>query len=424
MPWRFLYRFLIFPIGWIVFLTAGLFDEKVRRGIRGRKKLFKELNHIRVNRKSSNKRIWFHSSSMGEFEQAKPIITELKKRYPDVEIIVTFFSPSGYEHCRSYKLANFITYIPFDFSGDARKFIECIQPAAAVMVRYDVWPNHLWELNRLGIPTFIANATLRENSPRKFLVIKQFHRQLYDMIDYILTVSQADKKVFESFGLTRPVLEVIGDTRYDQVWQRSVESKSRHLLPTQVIADKKVLVVGSIWQEDEKNLLPAISRLAKDRKQLLVVVVPHEPNLETLERLENELDGHVTSIRFSNLNDYQGEQLIVVDSVGILMSLYQYGLVAYVGGSFKQGVHNVLEPAVYGIPIIIGPKYENSREAIQLIEDGAAFVGRNEEELFMHLQSQFNNEQIRLEAGKRALQLVERNIGATQMFLSYLEKVL
>jgi len=174
MPWRFLYRFLIFPIGWIVFLTAGLFDEKVRRGIRGRKKLFKELNHIRVNRKSSNKRIWFHSSSMGEFEQAKPIITELKKRYPDVEIIVTFFSPSGYEHCRSYKLANFITYIPFDFSGDARKFIECIQPAAAVMVRYDVWPNHLWELNRLGIPIFIANATLRENSPRKFLVIKQY----------------------------------------------------------------------------------------------------------------------------------------------------------------------------------------------------------------------------------------------------------
>lgn len=424
MLWRFFYRFLIFPIGWIVFLTAGLFDEKVRRGIQGRRKLFEELNHVRVNRKSSNKRIWFHSSSMGEFEQAKPIISELKKRYPDIEIIVTFFSPSGYEHCRSYRLANFITYIPFDFSGDARKFIECIQPAAAVMVRYDVWPNHLWELNRLGIPSFIANATLREKSLRKLPVIKEFHRELYNSINYILTVSQADKGIFESFGLTRPILEVIGDTRYDQVWQRSVESKSRHILPAQVIADKKVFVAGSVWREDEESLLPAIFRLSKSQKKLLVIIVPHEPNIEVLEHLESELDGHITSIRFSNLNDYRGEQLIVVDSVGILMSLYQYGLVAYVGGSFKQGVHNVLEPAVYGIPIIVGPKYENSREAIQLVEDGAAFVGRNEEELFMHLQSQFSNEHIRLEAGKRALRLVERNIGATQMFLSYLEKVL
>ena len=247
---------------------------------------------------------------------------------------------------------------------------------------------------------------------------------MYNAIDYILTVSNADKRMFESYALTHPVLDTVGDTRYDQVWQRSADSKTRHIIPAQILAGKNIVVIGSSWQEDEERLLPALFRLLRQEPRTLIIMVPHEPHLETLERIEGELNGHANHIRFSDLADYDNETFIIIDSVGILMTLYQYAHVAYVGGSFQQGVHNVLEPASYGIPIILGPKHHNSREAEELIVQGAAFVGEESESLYLHLTSLFTDEPKRLTAGRKALDLVRQNIGATERFLSYLEKVL
>jgi 3-deoxy-D-manno-octulosonic-acid transferase len=181
------------------------------------------------------------------------------------------------------------------------------------------------------------------------------------------------------------------------------------------LSGKKVFVIGSSWQEDEEVLFPVLEKLLGEEKQLLVLLVPHEPHLETLERIETSLNGMISTIRFSMLNDYRNESIVIVDSVGILMALYQYADAAFVGGSFRQGVHSVLEPAVYGVPLIIGPKHENSQEAIKLIEMGAAVVGENSERLYGVLKKTM---------GEKAQEFVRSNIGATHRVLSYLEKVL
>jgi 3-deoxy-D-manno-octulosonic-acid transferase len=423
MVWRLLYN-IVLPFGLSLFYFLSLFKRKVRRGIRGRKNLFERLEKEVAVLPAGAKRVWFHSSSMGEFEQAKPLIAGLKQRHPDVEIIVTFFSPSGYDHTKNYRLASIITYLPLDTRSNAQKFIRLVQPTATVLMRYDVWPNHLWELQKAGIPVFIVNATLRKNTLREIPVIKQFHQEMYNSIDYILTVSEEDKKTFEQFFLSHPAIEVVGDTRYDQVWQRCVESRQHHYLPSTVLSGKKVFVIGSSWQEDEEVLFPVLEKLLGEEKQLLVLLVPHEPHLETLERIETSLNGMISTIRFSMLNDYRNESIVIVDSVGILMALYQYADAAFVGGSFRQGVHSVLEPAVYGVPLIIGPKHENSQEAIKLIEMGAAVVGENSERLYEHIRAILQDGVLKKTMGEKAQEFVRSNIGATHRVLSYLEKVL
>ena len=208
------------------------------------------------------------------------------------------------------------------------------------------------------------------------------------------------------------------------MWQRSAQSKSRHVLPPHVVEGKKIFVVGSSWGEDEEVLLPAVMEFARENPDFLTLLVPHEPNEETLERIEYTLNGKMPSLRLSSLSDYNTQQIIIVDSVGILMALYQYGQIAYVGGSFAQGIHNVLEPAVYGQPLLIGPKHENSQEAVELVKEGGAFVVTTPDEVKHYLEEFFASETLRLTAGQAASEFVKRNIGATGRFLARLEKVL
>ncbi|MDI6767513.1 MAG: glycosyltransferase N-terminal domain-containing protein [Bacteroidota bacterium] len=424
MIWKIFYNVFVVPIMWVGFHLYSFINQKARRAFKSRKNLFKHLQTEIARLKPNAQRVWFHSSSMGEFEQAKPIIAELKKKHPKIQIIVSFFSPSGYEHSQSYKLADVITYIPFDSVANAKKFIDIVQPSAVVFVRYDLWPNHLWALKEKRIPVFIASATLQIKFYRKVPILKQFIRSLYNSIDYILTVSEHDKDVFTSFNLTKPVMGVIGDTRYDQVWKRSAESKKHQLLDEKIYKSKNVIVIGSSWKEDEERLLPALLKVQESFPNLLVVWVQHEPMEENLEYLEKELNGNMLNIRFSHLHQYQNEKVIVVDSVGILMVLYQYAHIAYVGGSFGNGVHNVLEPASYGIPIMFGPRHMNSQEALMLIKKNAAFVGNDSEELYWQFHLLLNNDERRKQCGSRALDLVKASIGATERFLSYIEKVL
>lgn len=406
---------------WVGFKIASAFNSKVKMGIEGRANLFERLEHD-IGKLNSAKRIWFHSSSMGEFEQAKPIIASIKKKYKNVNIIVTFFSPSGYEHSKNYKLADVITYIPFDSRKNARLFVEKISPSVAVFVRYDVWPNHLWALREKSIPALIANATIRNTSGRFLPLVKNFHSYIFNNFDSILTVSSKDEEIFQSFVLKRVNIKSIGDTRYDQVWIRSQEAKRKKLIPERVLKGKKVLVTGSTWREDEEILIPAIAKLLRYEPNLLTIIVPHEPTLETIENIEMQFNGKFRYIRFSGLNNYKGEKIVIVDSVGILMFLYQYADVAYIGGGFRQGVHNVLEPAVYGIPVLYGPKHLNSNEAVEFVKSGCGFVVNNQLECYKILRSLLDNERMRSEAGNRALKIIKDNIGATDRFISYLDK--
>ncbi len=361
---------------------------------------------------------------MGEFEQAKPIIAEIKRRAPATQVIVTFFSPSGYENSLKYGLASIIAYIPFDSRANAERFVATVRPDAAIMVRYDVWPNHLWALRRHGVPVFIANATLRPSTVRDLPLLRQFHRAMYNALDGILTVSEADRSVFATYGLDHPMLAVMGDTRYDQVWRRSAEAKTRHLLPPAITQGRKVLILGSSWTADEEVLMPACETLRAEHPELLIILVPHEPTLGNLERIESGLPASLSVIRFSNLNDYAGESVILVDSVGILMPLYRYAHVAFVGGAFGAGIHNVLEPAAYGLPVLMGPRHQNSQEAVRLQQEGGAFSGATTEELLAHLRRLFGDEKARQAAGDVALALVRSNVGATDRFVATVEHYL
>ena len=361
---------------------------------------------------------------MGEFEQARPIIAALRQKYTDLDIIVSFFSPSGYDHSKNYKLADLITYIPFDTVRNARRFLDLIRPTVAVMVRYDIWPNHVWELRRRNIPAIIANATMRKNSSRLKFPLRSFHRKLYGQLSSILAVSSADVQAFEGIGVRPPQIQAIGDTRYDQVWSRSLEARKKHLIPEPILRRRKVFVVGSSWEEDEEVLIPTFKKIIQYDANALMILVPHEPNIQTLERIEIQLNSSPGSIRFSDLNDYSGERIILVDSIGILTALYQYAHVAYIGGSFKQGIHSVLEPAVYGIPVLFGPKHHNSQEAVELARRGGGIVVHDQQDCYKSLRMLLNNKKASAKAGAIALSLVKENIGATERIIEHLEKVL
>ncbi|MDH3252412.1 MAG: 3-deoxy-D-manno-octulosonic acid transferase [Ignavibacteria bacterium] len=421
--WELIYSAVVIPLLWSTLQVMGFVNRKIRKGIRARYGLFASLEG-QVRSLSGAGRVWFHSSSLGEFEQAKPIIAELKRRHPELTVIVTFFSPSGYEHSRKYHVADVISYIPFDTRKNARRFLDLVKPDAAVMVRYDVWPNHIWELSRRRIPILIANATMRRQTSRRIPLIRSFHTRVYDPIDKILTVSATDAEAFSLFDLHHPVIEPIGDTRYDQVSTRSAEARRRHIIPEHVVENKLIVVAGSSWPEDESVLIPAFARLLESFTNLLLIIVPHEPTVEHIENLEDQLDGTSSTIRFSGLNEYRNERVIIVDSVGILLTLYAYAHVAYVGGSFKQGVHNTLEAAVFGVPVLFGPRHRNSSEPLQLVNHGGAFVVNDTQELYRTVFNLLENSGARESAGSRAADFVQHNVGATERFLQHLSPYL
>ncbi|MFZ1730164.1 MAG: glycosyltransferase N-terminal domain-containing protein [Bacteroidota bacterium] len=417
--WKFLYNIIILPPLWIAFRMLWLFNRKVRRGLRGRHTSLQRLR-VFIRNNPARRRLWVHASSMGEFEQAKPIIEALRKRDPELVIIASFFSPSGYENNLRYRSVDAVVYIPFDTAGNARKFLELIQPTAAVFIRYDVWPNHIWTCRRMGIPVMLANATLRDNSGRLLPVIRQFHRRIFDSMDAILTVSPKDAAAFGRMKLQRPRIEVVGDTRYDRVAGKAALSRLRMLVPEHILKGRKAIVVGSSWPEDEEVLLPALFALLARDKELLCIIVPHEPSIDHLEFLEYRLNGSIPSIRFSYLQSWNGERVLIVDSIGILLPLYAVADVAFVGGGFKSNVHNTLEPAAYGIPVLFGPKIGNSQEAQELADAGGGFIVRSREEIEATLEQLLSDDLARSTAGKAAGRFVSERSGSTEHILTRL----
>jgi len=421
--WYLFYNCLVIPCLYIMIRTAGLFNKKVKSGIDGRARIFEELILNAASLDKSKKLIWFHSSSLGEFEQAKPIIKELKKE-KNLNILITFFSPSGYENSKKYPYADLVSYIPLDTSSNAERFISIARPNLAVMMRYDIWPNHVWAMKKFFVPSFIVDATMKDNTPRKLPLAKSFHKYLFEDITKILTVSENDVKGFKEFGISDEHIKAVGDTRFDRVYQRSVTAREKNLIKDDLLKDKKVFVAGSTWELDEDVILPAFSKLAEYDKDVIMIIAPHEPTLVHLERIENEFAGKLDTIRFSFLNSYKNERVIIVDSIGILLTLYTYADLAFVGGSFKQNIHNVLEAAVYGIPVMFGPKIDNSQESQQLLKRGGGILIRNKQEAYRQLRTMFSEDILRKAKGKISFEYVKENLGATEKILEEIYKVI
>jgi 3-deoxy-D-manno-octulosonic-acid transferase len=417
--WQFVYSTFVIPLMWGFFQAAGLLNEKVRRGIRGRADLFEQLASGEKSFRPG-KRVWIHSASLGEFEQGKAIIAGLRKDFPDLNIVVTFFSPSGYENSRKYALADLVAYIPFDSRRAAARFLDTVQPDLAVFVRYDIWPNHLWELHRRGIPTLLVNATMSRLTLRRLPLVRSFHRSLYNTLRDILTVSSGDAEVFRLLSPGTPAITPVGDTRFDQVTARSIEARQRAVLPDAVLRGRKVLVAGSCWNEDNLLLLPVFRRLLEDMPEALLVHVPHEPTPHHLSELSGALLGKVPFARLSAIDAYAGEPVIIVDSVGKLLPLYSSAHVAFIGGGFGHGVHNVLEAAVFGVPVVFGPRHYNSQEPLQLIDYGGGFVAEDEETMERIIRNLLEDDGSRRTAGERAAAFVVKNTGTTERVIAHL----
>jgi 3-deoxy-D-manno-octulosonic-acid transferase len=415
--WFALYNLLVIPFLYVGLRIGGMFNKKMRTGIIGRKRVFENLILNAINLDKSKELIWFHSSSLGEFEQAKPIIESLKQNVK-INVLVTFFSPSGYENSKKYPHADLVAYIPFDTSFNAKKFIKIIKPSLAVMMRYDIWPNYIKVLTDAGIPVYLVDATMKNDSPRKYPVSKMFHKMLFKKFTRILTVSEEDAKGFKEFDCTDKQIKAVGDTRFDRVYHRSLKASEKNLLRPDILKNKKVIVAGSTWEADEEVLFPVMIKLAARHPELLFIITPHEPTLLHLEKIENELARKIPSIRFSFLNNYRNERVIIVDSIGILLTLYTYAHITFVGGSFKSNIHNVLEAAVYGIPVIYGPKIENSQEAASLIKEGGGIIVRNKIELYRKLKWLITDENSRKKIGEMSAEYVRKNLGATDKILS------
>lgn len=419
--WFYFYNFLILPLLKISLYILSFFNKKIRTGIKGRKRLFENLIINLTELDRSKKIIWIHSSSMGEFEQAKPIIERIKNS-SQVNILVTFFSPSGYNNSLKYPHADIISYIPFDSFSNAKRFVGLVKPSAVLFMRYDFWPNFIWVLSKYKVATFIVDATMSRTSKRKLPISRQFHNKLFKDFVKILTISEKDKESFKDFNIPEEKLAVVGDTRFDRVYQKSIGAKSKNLFRPDIFKGKKVLVLGSSWESDEEVIFPAILKLLEYDKNIVTIVVPHEPSIPRLEALEHTFKD-VHNIRFSYKNNYNDEPIILVDSIGVLLTLYHYADIAYVGGSFKQGIHNVLEPAVYGIPVIFGPKNKNSQEARKMIELGCGIEIKNKFEAYRTLRELFIDDEKRKNLGEISRKYVENNIGATEKIIYELIKV-
>jgi 3-deoxy-D-manno-octulosonic-acid transferase len=413
-----------------VIRVAAVFNHKLRRALDGRAALLKQTKEHYDHVIIGGPRILIHSASFGELEQAKPVIAEIKKQFPTAHIHLTFFSPSGYENTiGKYSDADFISYSPIDLPTTVAGFLDIVNPDLALFARYDVWPNMGRELKHRNIPSILFAATASDSSGRMMPLVSTLYKNVFRGLTKILALSERDKKQFEKFGVDAERVVVAGDTRFDQVLARraSIEYADDSLLPPVIrrsIEDRGTLVfvVGSSWPADEAIYLDTITQSNERGDNILTIIAPHEPSEERVRALLARFPGK--AIRYSDIQNWSGEPVIVVDSIGKLFGLYRLADIAMIGGGFGAGLHNILEAAVWGVATIVGPKHGRSQEVQQLIDRLAAFEVTKKQEFDFAFWQLARSEELRHSSGELAAQYVEENRGATERIMKEIAPLL
>ncbi|ALI98163.1 3-deoxy-D-manno-octulosonic acid transferase [Rufibacter tibetensis] len=391
---------------------AAPFHPKAAQWVNGRKGVFEEIGLKLQNNKAPV--AWFHCASLGEFEQGRPLIEAFRERFPEHKIVLTFFSPSGYEVRKNYAGADFIFYLPLDTAENARRFLHLVKPQLAVFVKYEFWHHYTHALRKRHIPLFSISAIFRSNQVY-FQKTGSFYRRILERFTHIYTQNLESAQLLASIDFTR--VSMAGDTRVDRVLQNA---KNAAPIPiAQAFKENApVMVIGSSWPEDLKILLPFMQDQLPNLKFILA---PHEIKDKELTEIEEQFPGK--AIRYSQADpaSVAGFRILLIDNIGMLSSLYQYATYAYVGGAFGKGLHNTLEPAAFGPPIFFGPKYEKFQEAIDLVEAGAAFCIRSSQDLNKKV-SKFQEHPSSLEKVRSITQnYLKKQAGATDHILTSLE---
>ena len=392
---------------------AAFFHPKARLWIAGRKKTF---NQNLPRFAPTNKVIWFHCSSLGEFEQGRPLIETFKKKYPNYKIALTFFSPSGYTIRKNYNHADWIGYLPHDTLKNAKKFITLLHPSMVFFVKYEFWFNYIAILKQKKIPLFVVSGIFRKTHYFFKWYGNYFLNQLKS-IDHFFVQNEQSEKLLKSYGISQ--VTTTGDTRYDRVIEVSEGSLSFPEIED-FIGSNKVFVAGSTWQKDEVLLTKLISESNSDFK---FITAPHE--LKNVPHLARQFEGKAVKYsEISTTNNLSDKTVLIIDTIGMLSSIYQYASIAYIGGGFGTGIHNTLEPAVFGTPIIFGPNYHKFDEAVLLIEQGGAFSINSYKELVEKFHALASNEMHRKMAGEMSKHVVFSNAGATEKIMGHISSVL
>ena len=381
---------------------------------------FEELKLKIDNLPSATFTLWVHAASVGEFEQARPIIAALKAKHPELTLFVSFLSDSGYNARKNFQDASAVFYLPADTRANAKKLVALIKPNLLLLMRYDFWPNHLLEAKKSGATLLLAAAVLQENAQYFKPVLKGFYKSIFNLFDHIYTVSEKDTIAFrEKFNCQQA--ETAGDPRFDQVFLRSRNcAKVDYLKP--LFENRTVLVAGSVWEQDETVLIPVWQEL-ENRPSL--ILVPHEVNPDNMSRLYQELQnrslGYTPVSSLSETFDPERE-ILVIDQTGYLAELYSLASIAYVGGGFGVNVHNTLEPAVYTIPVLFGPNCHNSPEAEWLVAAGGATIIHDVRELSAALKDLTTDSAQREKSGTAAGKFVQERPGATALIAQRIER--
>jgi 3-deoxy-D-manno-octulosonic-acid transferase len=393
---------------------ASLFNKKARALVSGRKNLLAAVQ--RQLRSNTAPLLWIHCSSLGEFEQGRPIIERLKKDFPVHKILLTFFSPSGYEVRKNYAGADYVFYLPFDTPSNARKWVEVTRPAIAIFVKYEFWLNFSEEIRKAKVPLISVSAIFRADQIF-FKGIGGLFRRALRNFNHLFVQNHSSAKLLQGIGITN--VTAAGDTRFDRVYEIT-SSKERITVAEQFKTNDKVMVAGSVWPEDMEVLAPFINETP-----IKFIIAPHEITEAFLGDIEKGVVGK--TLRFSKSNseaELESAKVLLIDNVGMLSKLYRYGEFAFVGGGFGKGLHNILEAACYGIPVFFGNKnYRKFAEANELIMQGGAF----EVSGFSDLRAKYemvNTPENFMLACEVTRNYVLANLGATDKIIQYCRNVL
>ncbi len=411
----FLYNLFVLIAGFLLKIAA-LFIPKIKLFVDGRKSVFETLSN-KIN--PDDKTIWFHAASLGEYEQGLPVIEKIKIKYPDHKIVLTFFSPSGFEVRKNNPVADVTVYLPLDSKLNAKKFLEMVHPEMVFFIKYEYWPNYLNELKKLQIKTYLISGIFREKQAF-FKWYGGFYRNALKSFEYFFVQNETSKLLLQSIGFNN--VKISGDTRFDRVVSILERDNSLDFIDSFTSFGKTkrtTIVIGSSWPKDESLIVNYINQ----SQNIKFIIAPHNIKQEQIQELKNSISKKV--VLFSekenkNLSDFD---VFIIDTIGILTKIYSYADIAYVGGGFgNPGVHNILEPATFGLPIVIGSNFSHFAEAIALVHQEGCVSISNQKELNEAFDNLIANQDIRLEKGHICSTFVQMNKGATDVILKSISK--
>lgn len=404
-----LYNLGIRLYGFILRLAA-FFNPKAKLWLDGRKNWRKD---ILKKKNDLNGCFWFHCASLGEFEQGRPLMEALKEAYPKTPLCISFFSPSGYEQKKRYALADYVCYLPLDTPKNARFFVNALRPKAVFFVKYEFWNNILSEVKRNHIPLYSIAGNFR--SEQRFFTKKNpFYTKVLKNFNHFFVQNQSSADLLHSIGLEN--VSVCGDPRYDRVWQNAKQISDNEVI-IEFVNNERVLILGSTWAVEHEFILPLINSGVIEEK---VIIAPHEVDKKSLKAIENALT--VPNFRYSHHEDYSHKskkRVLIIDGIGMLANTYAVGTYAYIGGAFGKGLHNILEPAIFGLPVIFGPHVEKFPEAKEFIDNNIGFRIDSSEgfiEKREHILSKLET------LSMQTRDFMSKKIGATEMILHQLHK--